>query len=116
MSGSVRSMSMGLLLSLALVGACKDKHVRREPSPEPPSLEFQEEPLQALPEARPLNATVVALGEKLFHDPLLSADNTIACASCHVLAEGGDDNRRTARGIRDQLGPINTPTVLDSGV
>ena len=27
----------------------------------------------------------VALGEKLFHDPRLSSDNTVSCASCHEL-------------------------------
>jgi cytochrome c peroxidase len=104
-----------LVLCVALAGACKDKQARAEPSPEPQSLQFQQEPLQPLPEASPEDAKAVALGNKLFHDPGLSGDHTIACATCHVIADGGDDNRQSALGIRGQIGPINTPTVLNCG-
>ncbi|WP_231878704.1 cytochrome-c peroxidase, partial [Oleiphilus sp. HI0125] len=31
------------------------------------------------------------MGEKLFHDPQLSSDGTVVCASCHIVALGGDD-------------------------
>lgn len=41
-------------------------------------------------------------------------DNSISCASCHVLNEGGDDNSIVATGIDGKQGDINTPTVLNS--
>lgn len=54
------------------------------------------------------------LGEKLFNDKRLSLDNSISCASCHIINEGGDDNSVVATGIYGKQGNINTPTVLNS--
>lgn len=54
------------------------------------------------------------LGEKLFFDRRLSVDDTISCSCCHILNEGGDDNRQFAFGVRGQEGHINTPTVLNA--
>ncbi len=56
----------------------------------------------------------VALGEKLFFDKRLSADNTVSCASCHSLAKGGADGQSTSTGIHGQKGPINSPTVYNA--
>jgi cytochrome c peroxidase len=61
-----------------------------------------------------LDQRKVALGEKLFNDKTLSADNTKACASCHHLDKGGNDGRKFAEGINNQLGPINVPTVFNA--
>lgn len=57
----------------------------------------------------------VALGERLFHDARLSADFSLACASCHNLAQGGVDGRKVSQGVKGALGGINAPTVLNSG-
>jgi cytochrome c peroxidase len=56
----------------------------------------------------------IELGQRLFHDPRLSSDNTLSCAGCHDLRYGGVDRAVTATGIRGQIGPINTPTVFNS--
>ena len=58
----------------------------------------------------------VELGRALFHDPILSKDGTIACASCHDLAEGGDDGRKVSIGIEDRPGQVNSPTVFNAGM
>jgi cytochrome c peroxidase len=63
-----------------------------------------------------LDAKVVALGEKLFHDKRLSVDGTIACASCHIIAEGGDDNLPRSRGVSGREGGVNAPTVLNAAL
>ena len=63
-----------------------------------------------------LSAGKIELGRRLFFDPRLSHDNTSACASCHDLSAGGDDNRPVSRGINAQLGPINTPTVFNAAL
>lgn len=75
---------------------------------------FKGEPVQALPLTVELDADKVALGDKLFHDRLLSGDNTLNCASCHDLARGGTDQAKVATGIRGQQGPINSPTVYNA--
>jgi cytochrome c peroxidase len=70
---------------------------------------------QALPRQMKLDADKVALGRKLFHDARLSGDNSIACASCHMLDKGGADGRVHSIGIRGAEGGINSPTVFNSG-
>jgi len=72
------------------------------------------EPVQPLPLTVDLNQDKVALGDRLFHDRLLSGDNTLNCASCHDLTRGGTDQSKVATGIRGQQGPINSPTVYDA--
>lgn len=75
---------------------------------------FKGEPVQALPLTASLNQDKVELGGKLFHDRLLSGDNTLNCASCHDLTRGGTDQAKVATGIRGQQGPINSPTVYNA--
>ena len=60
----------------------------------------------------PPNADVVALGDKLFNDKRLSADDTVACATCHDPKRGFVDHRATSEGIGKQVGKRNSPTVL----
>jgi cytochrome c peroxidase len=67
-----------------------------------------------LPDVGEVDREKVALGRRLFHDPALSRDGTVACASCHVLERGGADGRRTSLGIGGQRGPVNAPTVLNA--
>ena len=74
-----------------------------------------DEPINPIPETVDVDPRKVELGEALFHDPILSRDGTIACASCHDLASGGDDGRKVSIGIEDQEGPINSPTVFNVG-
>lgn len=54
------------------------------------------------------------LGKRLFFEPMLSRDNTIACASCHFLPGSGADAQVVSLGIGGKKGVINSPTVLNS--
>lgn len=56
----------------------------------------------------------VELGKLLFNDTRLSIDNTISCASCHFINQGGDDNKKVSTGINGLKGDVNAPTVLNS--
>lgn len=75
------------------------------------------EPIQPLPSLQSLHLDErkVKLGEALFHDARLSNDDSLTCASCHQIELGGADGRKTSLGVRGQIGPINSPTVLNSG-
>jgi len=66
----------------------------------------------------PMSRKKIALGKKLFFDTLLSQDQTISCASCHNLEEGGDDDITTAIGYKGQENPfhLNSPTVLNAAL
>jgi len=61
-----------------------------------------------------VDAKKVKLGKALFFDTILSADNTISCASCHDLQNGGDDGLVFSIGIGGQIGDINSPTVYNA--
>ena len=66
----------------------------------------------------PININVdekkAELGNKLFHDKRLSKNNTISCSACHIINEGGDDNRAVSYGINGLKGTRNSPTVLNA--
>lgn len=67
------------------------------------------------PAGLPTTAARVTLGERLFNERRLSGDGTLNCASCHDLTgHAGADGRPLARGIADQVGPRNTPTVWNA--
>ena len=74
------------------------------------------EPILPIPVANEndLDAKTVALGEKLFHETRLSADNTIACASCHTLQTGGTDHRPRSTGINNVVADLNAPSVFNT--
>ena len=53
----------------------------------------------------------IALGATLFHDPRLSRDGTLSCASCHQPARGFSDGLPRAQGL--QPGIRNTPGLVN---
>jgi cytochrome c peroxidase len=55
----------------------------------------------------------VALGKKLFYDPLLSADHTIACASCHLQQNGFADHEKLSKGIGTQHAARNSMPLVN---
>ena len=74
---------------------------------------FSAEPLEPLPAQIDVDPAKVALGKRLFHDPRLSKDGTISCASCHDLADGGDDGKVVSLGVGGKAGLVNSPTVFN---
>jgi cytochrome c peroxidase len=74
------------------------------------------EPVQPIESAVIDNPAKVELGKKLFFDPRLSKSGFISCNSCHNLSMGGTDNLVTSIGHNWEQGPINSPTVLNSGM
>jgi len=75
---------------------------------------WREGPFSPLPDLPDVAPQKVKLGEQMFHDPRLSADDTVSCATCHDLSHGGVDGRAKPVGIAGQEGGINTPTVFNS--
>lgn len=71
-------------------------------------------PLQPIPTVQNLDLDWVNLGRALFHSPLLSKDNTISCASCHLVHFGGDDSFPVSTGIENKVGTRNSPSVLNA--
>jgi cytochrome c peroxidase len=56
----------------------------------------------------------VALGQKLFFEPRLSGDGTVACATCHDPNRAFTDGRPASVGIHGRVGQRNAPTLLNA--
>jgi cytochrome c peroxidase len=72
------------------------------------------EPIQPLALDQDLDPRLVSLGDRLFHDTRLSQDNSISCASCHLLSTGGTDQKRVSVGVGGRFGTIKAPTVYNT--
>ncbi|ROL70809.1 cytochrome B6 [Pseudomonas vranovensis] len=75
-----------------------------------------EGPLSPLPAPPELAPQRVELGRKLFNDPRLSRNNSLSCANCHRLEQGGADHQALSPGIDGQLLAVNTPTVFNASL
>jgi cytochrome c peroxidase len=66
-----------------------------------------------VPRHNPQSAAKVELGRKLFFDTRLSADGTVACATCHKPELAFADGKAVAEGVAGRRGPRNSPTLLN---
>lgn len=73
------------------------------------------EPIQPIPLKVELDGRKVELGFDLFHDPQLSTNGTVSCATCHLLNQGGTDGLTTSQGMLGSDTGINSPTVYNAG-
>src|SRR5262245_36186901 len=65
------------------------------------------------PETNTLTREKVELGRALFFWKGLSRDRSLSCGGCHVPAHSFSDGRASAVGVRGQIGPRRTPTLLN---
>jgi cytochrome c peroxidase len=63
------------------------------------------------PADNPFSEKKRALGEALFHDKRLSADASIACATCHERGKGFADGKVASRGVPGRPLKRHTPTL-----
>ena len=71
------------------------------------------EPILPLPLEVTWDVDKARLGERLFHDPRMSATQTIACASCHDANKGRADDKPHSPRFDGKLSPVNTPTLFN---
>jgi cytochrome c peroxidase len=88
------------------------------PTSKPKSLQQLGVPLQlsrdVIPSGNPQTPEKIALGERLFFDGRLSADGTVACATCHDPRRAFSDGLPTSIGIGGLLGRRNAPTIMNA--
>lgn len=58
----------------------------------------------AIPKENPLTNEGIALGRMLFYDPILSADSSMSCASCHEIQYSFSDQQQKSKGVRGERG------------
>ena len=67
------------------------------------------------PEDNPLTREKVQLGRKLFSDPILSRDKSLACAGCHEPERAFTDGRAVSEGVSGRKGSRHVPTLVNRG-
>jgi len=93
---------------LLLVATCRTPNDYRPPIPLGLDL------FTPIPESNPLSRGRVALGRRLFMDPLLSADRRVSCASCHRPDHAFSDTVARSSGVHGRAGPRNAPSLLNA--
>lgn len=86
------------------------------PTPSPLQIPpfFQDNILNPIiPTNNPQTVEGIALGKKLFFDPILSGDNTQACADCHAPENAFSDPDRFSEGIDGILGDRNSMPLFN---
>lgn len=115
-----RVLILGALFCLAILVAWGFSQFWQT-TPEEPALSgfgevvVVEEPIQPIPLKLDLDDQKVALGSDLFHDPQLSSNGTISCATCHPLTTGGTDRLPISKGMGGSSTGLNAPTVFNTG-
>ncbi len=110
------------LVAAALVTACTNAEPSRTLEPEPApvaTLEHiatSEDPIDPIPLTVDLDPRKVALGARLFRDPVLSPGGDVACVTCHDFALGGADRRTRSDLPGHAPAVINTPTVFNAAL
>lgn len=103
-----------IVISLGLISCSVDPEIKPEI--------LEDEIKEIIPEGwptpkynfsnNPLTKEKFTLGRYLFYDPIMSADNTISCGSCHqqfvAFAHAGHD---VSHGINGLLGNRNAPAI-----
>lgn len=72
-------------------------------------------PQMQIPGDNPMTVEGIFLGRKLFFDPILSADSTQACVSCHLPGGSFTDNLTVSRGIQGIAGVRSSMSLLNVG-
>lgn len=110
--------AVALSALFALTACSPDERIGSAEAVQPPTFDPTsiQGPLQPISDHEPEEPAEVQLGKRLFNDTRLSSTGEIACATCHVVAEGGDDGRRRSVGVSGEPLAVNTPTVLNAGL
>ena len=70
-------------------------------------------PAPLLPGDNPLTVEGIALGRRLFYDPILSADGSQSCSTCHSPENAFTDSRQFSVGIDGTEGGRNSMAIFN---
>ena len=106
-----------LILFAAVVFSCK-KEKATDPIPDPGNEEItldipQGFPYPFVPSDNKPTPNRIALGEKLFFDPILSRDSSLSCGSCHLPNLKFTDGVPLSAGISGRTAMRNSMTILN---
>lgn len=110
-------MTIGMLLSIGilLVGSHKEKTDSAHP---PVPVAVVNPPgfvRMAIPDDNPLTEEGIALGRRLFYDPILSADSSLSCNSCHLQKYAFAEPGAVSIGVDGRTGRRSAPSLVNVG-
>ncbi len=107
-----------LLFTAFIISGCRKDKIAGTTTPyfiDYPKALTEYLPGMPIPNDNPMTDEGVQLGRKLFYDPILSADNTQACADCHSPQSGFTDTARFSTGIDGLKGDRNSMPLINLG-
>ncbi len=109
----VNFLVFGMLVALCGLLSCE-----KEESPATQSFDYRSLiptgfPEPVIPADNVPTAERIALGKALFYDPVLSADSTKSCASCHRQSLSFADDVALSEGIKGRLASRNAPSLAN---
>lgn len=106
---------LGFILFLILTfQACRKDTQHHIPTPYNLKIPSHFPPM-IIPEDNPMTVEGVALGRKLFYDPILSSDLTISCGTCHRPDVSFSDDATVSTGVNGQKGKRNSMALVNLG-
>jgi cytochrome c peroxidase len=112
-----RILLVGFGIAIVLIGCDKTKDIFQTTKTTPYNLTISSglsSNAFKVPADNPLTKEGVALGRMLFYDPILSADSTMSCATCHKQKFAFTDSTvRFSKGIDGSLGNRNAMPLFN---
>ena len=114
----VRAGTLAAAALVLIAVACDFGQPRRDRADRDPTAGFiwrlpQGFPTPRVPPDNSMTSVKVELGRRLFHDPRLSGDGTLACVSCHDPARAYTDGRARAVGIQGNIHPRSAMSLTN---
>ena len=104
-----------ILVLIFLAAAVAVPAQQPAPGAPPPVPLFSSEVINSFtPSDNPIPDAKAKLGDMIFDEKRLSADNSVACNTCHSPRNGFTTHTETSRGVGDQLGKRNAPSILNA--
>jgi cytochrome c peroxidase len=66
------------------------------------------------PPENPITDAKAKLGDMIFDEKRISSDGSVACNTCHSPRNGFTTHTPASRGVRDQIGKRNAPSILNA--
>lgn len=87
-----------------------------DPTPAPlqiPQLFAQYINPPVIPSNNPQTVEGIALGRRLFYDPILSSDSSQSCSTCHMPFDAFSDNNQFSTGVTGAIGTRNSMPIFN---
>lgn len=112
----IRYLILVVIIGVAFSSCNNDPDDGFDPSPYELNIPQGLPPMdQFIPANNPMTVEGVALGRKLFYDPLLSDDNTQSCGTCHIQENGFAELQQFSVGIDGSVGIRNAMALINLG-